>query len=248
MKLNKFLIAMVYYERPKVLLNALNSILDIAYPNFEVHLVDDGSINKAEPVVREVCSSIIDKFKFDYIENTVEDKKKQGGSIHGKYLTEAIRQSDADHVIVLCDDDAIYPDFLTRLNILINKPENQDKHYFYHNIVLYDCLTESYKKGVERNDMNYFTNQWKVPINCSGRVDGSQVTYNRKRFVEDGIVYPSPQTSGLDSESFKQMYNAWGLATYSKLISQVKSNNADNLVWKDMDPNKDVIYRTKDMN
>jgi hypothetical protein len=43
------------------------------------------------------------------------------------------------------------------------------------------------------------------------------------------------------------MYNAWGLATYSKLISQVKSNNADNLVWKDMDPNKDVIYKTKDM-
>ena len=67
MKMNKFLIAIVYYERPKVLLNALNSILDISYPEFEVHLIDDGSVNRAEPIVREVCSSIIDKFKFDYI-------------------------------------------------------------------------------------------------------------------------------------------------------------------------------------
>lgn len=239
---------MVYYERPKVILNALNSILDISYPNFEVHIVDDGSVNRAEPIVREVCSSIIDKFKFTYIDNTVEDKKKQGGSVHGRFLTEAVRQSDADHVIVLCDDDAIFPHFLTKLNSLINKPENIDKYYFYHNIVLYDCLTESYKKGVERMDFSYFTNQWKAPINCSGRVDGSQVTYNRKKFVDDGIIYPAPQTSGLDAESFKQMADKWGLATYSGLVSQVKSNNADNLVWKDRNPNKDVIYRTKDMN
>ena len=73
------------------------------------------------------------------------------------------------------------------------------------------------------------------------------MTYNRKRFVEDGIIYPSPQTSGLDSSSFIQMFDKWGLAEYSKLISQVKSNNEDNLVWKDMDENKDVIYQTKDM-
>ena len=248
MKLNKFLIAMVYYERPKVLINALKSILDISYPEFEVHLIDDGSTNRAEPIVREVCSSIIDKFKFSYIDNTIEQKKEQGGSLHGQYLTDAIKESDADHVIVLCDDDAIYPHFLTKLNLLINKPENKDKNYFYHNIVLYDCLREPYTNGVERGDLSYFTNQWKVPIHCSGRVDGSQVTYNRKRFVEDGIIYPSPQTSGLDSSSFIQMFDKWGLAEYSKLISQVKSNNEDNLVWKDMDKNKDVIYKTKDMN
>ena len=77
MKINKFLIAIVYYERPKVILNALKSILDIAYPEFEVHLIDDGSKNKAEPIVRDVCSSIIDKFKFDYIDNTVEQKRNR---------------------------------------------------------------------------------------------------------------------------------------------------------------------------
>ena len=244
MKLNKFLIAMVYYERPKMILNALNSILDISYPEFEVHLIDDGSVNKAEPIVREVCSSIIDKFKFTYIDNSIEQKKSQGGSVHGKYLTDAIKGSESDHVIILCDDDAIYPNFLTKLNILINKSENQDKNYFYHNIVLYDGLKEPYTIGVDRGNLSYFTNQWKVPIHCSGKVDGSQVTYNRKRFVEDGITYPSPQTSGLDSSSFNQMFGKWGLAEYSGLISQVKSNNDDNLIWKD---NTDKMFITKDM-
>ena len=245
MKINKFLIAIVYYERPKVILNALKSILDIAYPEFGVHLIDDGSKNKAEPIVRDVCSSIIDKFKFDYIDNTVEQKKEQGGSLHGKYLTEAIRQSDADHVIVLCDDDAIYPHFLTKLNVFLNKEQNKDKNYFYHNMVLYDGLTESYLAGAERKDLSYFTNQWKTPINCVCRVDGSQVTFNRKRFVEDGIFYPHPQTSGLDAASFKLMFDKWGAAEYSGLISQVKSNNEDNLVYEDR---TEKMFITNDMN
>jgi len=244
MKLNKFLIAMVYYERPKVLLNALKSILDISYPEFEVHLIDDGSDNRAEPIVRDVCSSIIDKFKFSYIENTVEQKKDQGGSIHGKYLTESIKESDADHVIVLCDDDAIYPHFLTKLNVFLNKDENKDKNYFYHNIVLYNGLKESYLVGVERNDLSYFTNEWKVPINCVCRVDGSQVTYNRKRFIEDGIFYNHPQTSGLDAGSFHLMFDKWGPAGYSGLISQVKSNNEDNLIYKDR---TEKMFITNDM-
>ena len=244
MKMNKFLIILAYYERPKIVLNSLRSILDIGYPEFEVHFIDDGSTNRGEPVVREVCSSIIDKFKFDYIDHTIEQKKLQGGSVHGLFLNKAINESDADHVIVLCDDDAIYPDFLTKLNIHINKEENKDKNYFYHNMVLYDSLIEPYEDGIERKDFSYFTNQWKTPINCAGKVDSSQVTYSRHAFVEAGLTYPAPQTSGLDMAIYNKMANVWGLCEYSGLISQLKSNNSDNLVWKD---NTDRMFITKDM-
>jgi len=244
MKMNKFLIILAYYERPKVVLNTLKSLLDISYPEFEVHFIDDGSINKGEPVVREICSSIIDKFKFDYIDNTINQKKEQGGSIHGHYLNKAINESDADHVIILCDDDAIFPHFLTKLNILLNKEENKNKNYFYHNMVLYDSLNESYLNGVNRMDFSYFTNTHKTPINCAGKVDSSQVTYSRKSFVDYKLSYPSPQTSGLDMSIFNQMFSVWGPCGYSGLVSQVKSNNQDNLVWKDK---KDNMYITKDM-
>ena len=244
MKMNKFLIILAYYERPTIVLNSLRSILNTSYPDYEVHFIDDGSTNRGEPIVREVCSSIIDKFKFDYIDNTIEQKKSQGGSIHGKYLNKAIYESNADHVIILCDDDAIYPDFLTRLNIHINKEENKDKNYFYHNMVLYNSLIEPYERGVERKDFSYFTNQHKTPINCAGKVDSSQVTYSRDAFVKSEFNYPFPQTSGLDRSIYDKMFVEWGNCHYSGLISQVKSNNDDNLVWKD---NTDKMFITKDM-
>ena len=243
--MNKFLIILAYYERPKIVINALKSILDISYPEFEVHFIDDGSTNRGEPIVREMCSSIIDKFTFHYIDNTIEQKIAQGGSIHGQYLNLAIQQSDADHVIILCDDDAIFPHFLTKLNVFLNKTNNLDKKYFYHNMVLYDSLVEPYEAGIERKDFSYFTNQWKTPINCSGRVDSSQVTYSRHGFVEAELTYPAPQTSGLDMAIYDKMANVWGLCEYSGLISQLKSNNLDNLVWKD---NTDRMFITKDMN
>jgi glycosyltransferase involved in cell wall biosynthesis len=229
MKDKKFLIAVVYYERPKVFLNALNSILNCNYDNFEVHVIDDGSINKAEPIAREVCASIIDKFKFTYINNSIEEKKRQGGSIHGKYLTEAIRQSSSDHVIVLCDDDAIYPNFLKNLNNFLNLPDNINKNYFYHNIVLYDSLKENYIDGVRNNNLTHFTNKHTEPINCNCAVDGSQVTFDREKFVNDDIFYAYPQTKSLDADSFQKMFSKWGPAYYSGLISQVKSWNNDNL-------------------
>jgi glycosyltransferase involved in cell wall biosynthesis len=245
MKMNKFLIILAYYERPKIVLNALNSILDINYPNFEVHFIDDGSTHKGEPIVKEVCNSIIDKFTFHYIDNTLEQKKAQGGSIHGEYLNKAIRESDANHVIILCDDDALYPNFLNNLNDFLNLPENSDKKYFYHNILLYNCLVETYKDGIERGDMSYFTNIWKNPIACAGKVDSTQVTYDRLAFLQNGLLYPSPQTSGLDYAIYNQMFDKWGEAYYSGLISQLKSNNEDNLIHKD---HTEGMWVTKDMN
>lgn len=243
--MNKFLIILAYYDRPIIVKNALKSIMDISYPNFEVHFIDDGSINKGEPIVRDICNPIIDKFTFHYINNTVEQKRIQGGSIHGEYLNLAIKESDADHVIILCDDDAIFPHFLTKLNNFLNKEDNLNKKYFYHNMVLYDSLKEDYKSGVERMDFSYFTNSHKTPINCAGRVDSSQVTYSRKDFIEYGLSYPSPQTSGLDMAIYNKMFSTWGPCEYSGLVSQVKSNNADNLVWKDRTDNMYITYDMK---
>ena len=230
MKMNKFLIILAYYERPTIVLNALNSLLNITYPEFEVHFIDDGSINKGEPIVRDVCSSIIDKFTFHYINNTIEEKKEQKGSIHGQYLNLAIEKSNADHVIILCDDDAIYPDFLNKFNDFLNEEENKNKKYFYHKILLFDSLKEPYTESIKRNNLNLRYNEHNYPMCCRGAVDSSQVTYDRKSFVDDGLSYPSPQTEMLDYFIFQLMYDKWGNAYNTNLISQVKSYNETNLI------------------
>jgi hypothetical protein len=55
------------------------------------------------------------------------------------------------------------------------------------------------------------------------------VVYSRKDFVKDNLLYPFPQTKSLDAYIYQRMFNSWGPAYYSGLISQVKCWNADNL-------------------
>lgn len=245
MKKNKFLILLFYYDRPKIFLNALNSILDIEYENFEVHVIDDGSKFRAEPIVRDVCSSIIDKFKFTYIDDTVDEKKLRGGSNFGKFANDAMLKSDADHVIPLCDDDALYPDFLTNMNDVLNMEENNDKNYFYHHIIIYDSLVETYKDGYNNHNKGYFTNARTHPINCYCSVDSSQVTFSNHAFKSnENVRYAYPKTVNLDADIFQKMFDNWGFAHYSGLISQIKSIGVDNLGNRN---NIDAMYLTKDL-
>jgi glycosyltransferase involved in cell wall biosynthesis len=224
MKTNKFLIILAYYERPKIVLNALNSIMELDYENFEVRFIDDGSINKGEDVVREVCSSIIDKFTFYYINNTAEDKKRQGGSIHGAYMNRAIQESDADYVIVMCDDDALFPDYLTNLDTFYNK--NPDKSWCYSHVKFFNPEVETYRESVEipldRSFNTSSLNHYRDPISPSCRVDGSQVSFSRGAFVDNEIWYPSPQTKDCDRYIFERMIGVLGPCHFSGTYGQYK--------------------------
>lgn len=242
MKQHKFLIILAYYERPNIVLNALDSILEMEYDNYEVHFIDDGSVQRGEPIVREKCASIIDKFTFHYIDNTPEQKNKQGGSIHGKYLNIAIQESDADYVMILCDDDALHPSFFKEFNDFINQEGQSVKPYYYNHTIIYDCLVESWKMGLERGNKNHFTNRHTEPISPRNRIDSSQVIYSRTKFLENGLSYPFPQTKDLDASIYGQMVHHWGLCYFTGLISQIKSHNGLNLGNR----HNDNLWNTKD--
>lgn len=224
MKMNKFLIILAYYERPKIVLNALNSINELNYENFEVRFIDDGSINRGEEVVKEICSSIIDKFTFYYINNTVNDKIMQGGSIHGSYMNLAIKESDADCVIVMCDDDALFPDYLTNLNKFYN--DNPDKSWCYSHVKFFNPEIETYRESVEEPLDKRFRaaslNHHREPIVPSCTVDGSQVSFRRSAFVDNNIWYPFPQTKDCDRYIFERMIVPLGLCHFSGFYGQYK--------------------------
>ena len=223
MKTNKFLIVLAYYERPEMVVNALESINELDYSNFEVAFIDDGSTKKGEPVVREVCKSIIDKFKFTYIDNTIDDKYKQGGSIHGKYMNEAILASDADIVIILCDDDALVSDYLTNLNNFFNTHDNL---WCYSHVNFYNPEIESFRcsrpkptlTGLNTDTLNTHINM----IVPSCKVDGSQVAIKREAFIKYNVWYPYPQTKDCDRFIFESFINYLGLCPFSGCIGQHK--------------------------
>ncbi len=221
--MNKFLIILAYYERPEMVTNALKSINELDYHNFEVAFIDDGSVRKGEGVVREVCPSIINKFKFTYINNSVEDKHRMGGSIHGKYMNKAILNSDADVVIILCDDDALVFDYLTNLNIFFN---NNNNLWCYSHVNFYNPEIESYKESRSTpHDINLNThtlNNYIEPIIPSCKIDGSQVAIKREAFVKYDIRYPYPQTKDCDRYIFERFINYLGLCPFSGCVGQHK--------------------------
>ena len=113
----KFLILLFYYNRPKMVLNALTSINKLSYKNIEIAFIDDGSDHPGEPVAREhLKPSILKKVKFYNTNDTIKQKIDRGGSEFGKLANEAVKNSDADIVLMLCDDDALFSDYLDYLN------------------------------------------------------------------------------------------------------------------------------------
>jgi len=215
----KFLIILVYFQRPKIVLNALNSIKQLKYSNWELAFIDDGSNNESlgEPIVREVLKENLDKIKFYYSNDTIEQKIKQGGSRHGEYMNKAIIESDSDVVIVLCDDDALISDYLNNLNdYFIN---NLDKNYCYSHVIVFN---PDYENPFEKEKTDHWVN--KVgDINPVCNVDSTQVAYRSKCFKEDGLRYPFPQTKNLDAEMFKKLFERYGVCSYTGFNSQYKA-------------------------
>lgn len=52
-------------------------------------------------------------------EDSKENKLRRGGSMFGKYANIAMETIDSDIIIMLCDDDALIPDYLFNLNVFI---------------------------------------------------------------------------------------------------------------------------------
>lgn len=235
--MNKFLIILAYYDRPEIVLNALDSINKLDYDNFEVCFLDDGSQRKGEPIVREYCKEIIDKFEFIYIDNTPEQKKAQGGSLHGHYMNETIKNSDADIVVILCDDDALVSNYLSKLNDFYSHMEivQSNLMWAYCHINYYNPSQENY---LESNNQlpdfasNWAThNMWVSEINPVNKLDSSQITFRRRAYVDGNIWYPSPQTKSLDAAIFTQMYKKWGPCYFTNVVGQYKGWFKEQIGW-----------------
>lgn len=215
----RILICLVYFERPEIVRIALQSIRDIKYANFQFFIIDDGSQTK--PGIHDIALEVLGEDLYAttgiYITgDTPEKKKEQGGSRHGYFLNQVISSSVSDLTIVLCDDDAIIPDYLSNLDQWFR--DNQDKKYGYSHVRIFDPTRES-PFGIEKRP--HWTNLTETihPVN---RVDSSQVVFRTECFKKGGLRYPSPQTKNLDSALFQQLFDAYGPCPYMGFDGQYK--------------------------
>lgn len=212
----KYELLIPYYKRPKIVLNALESIAKIDYDNWHLTFIDDSG----DDSFREAFFNYgldKDKIKYTAIMMSDDEKIKIGGSIYGKYLNNAIQETNADVIIVICDDDAIFSNYLSNLNKFY--ADNPNKVWCYSNIKFFNPETEHYSLAQRQNNP---LNAHVDPIAPSCVVDNSQVSFKKKALVEKNLWYPYPYTKDLDSVIFGKIFAHWGPCPFANCYSQYK--------------------------
>jgi hypothetical protein len=228
----KFLILLFYYERPDLLKNAISSVKASMYDNWDLCVIDDGTKFSAFNIINECFSRderILHKITYVQTFDGEEQKKARGGSQFGEYANSAIRTSDADIVLMLCDDDLLKPDYMKQLNEFY--VSNPNVKYSYSHLDFYDptlglpgennSVSDEYTKFLIRNTQ---------AINPVRRVDSSQVSWRRKKWMDDEILFPCPRTSNLDEVIYGHMYVAWGECVFNGIIAQWKGIHDGQLI------------------
>lgn len=225
----KFLILLFYYNRPKMVRNALRSIKELDYDNFEIAFIDDGSAEekRLDLVVPEFLYHLpAGALKHYYISDTPDDKIRQGGSRFGLFANEAILKSDADIIVPLCDDDALIKDSLGNLNNWFQ--ENPSEMYCYSHVRIFNAEEESPFYIGKRP---HWTNRTeRIQPSCA--VDSSQVVF-RKECFEDGVGYDFPRTKDLDADLFTKLFVKYGYCPYTGFDTQYKNYSPSQLGNRD---------------
>lgn len=221
----KFELIIAYYKRPLIVKNALDSILNLKYDNWHLTFIDDsGNTDFKETFLNYGFEE--NKIKYIPILMSDSDKITQGGSIFGKFINEAIKTSDSDVIILICDDDALNSNYLNVLNEYYQK--NDEINWCYSHVKLYNPEVENYleadKKPTDYDwSLNFSNlNAHTEPIFPFCNLDSSQVTFKRTALVENNIWYAYPLTKNLDADIFNKMSIKFGKCSFCGCYGQYK--------------------------
>lgn len=213
----KILILLFYYNRPRIVRGALQSIQESTYKNWELAFIDDASDSPGEPIVREMFSDEeLSKTKFYWTEDK-ETKLERGISIYGSVANRAIMETDSDLGIMLCDDDRLYPDYLGNLDKYFS--ENPDRVYDYSHVIPFNPSILDYHQA-QPSPCNLNRTE---EINPFCQVDASQVAWRLACNKEGEVWFPSPQTINLDAALYAKLVKQYGPCRYTGFIAQYKA-------------------------
>lgn len=228
----KVLLLVPYYNRPKLLRAAMESVRSSNDPpEWEMLFVDDGSPIPGEPIVREALGELQHRVTFTNTDARLEDKLSLGIQI-GKIGNAYIAESDADIAVTLCDDDQLMSDYLRELEKFYEN--NPNIVWSYSHIGIWNPVEgEKSLENVSETSYNRFVD----PINPKNLLDASQVSYRMKvfregvRFLESSQIPGMPWAANPDADIFEQIYSKYGQAVFNGLLSQWKGIHEHQLVW-----------------
>jgi glycosyltransferase involved in cell wall biosynthesis len=221
--MKKILILLAYYNRPKIVQNALYSILlaNKYYKNWELAFLDDGSPIEGRPIVEFVLGDHLEKVKFYILNISIEEKISQGSRL-GELANLAIQESDAEICFLLCDDDALHPFFLSNLNIYFHC--NLNINHCFSKLIAFDPSKETFldhlgdvaSAGWHYNDPNKGPGCW------GGILDGSQIAWRAKCNKVSGCWFKSPGSHSQDAYFQKELCGKCGFTYPTGFVGQFK--------------------------
>lgn len=206
----KILILLFYYNRPKMVVEALQSIKDSTYTNWELCFIDDASMFPGEGIVRGMFNEEeLAKTTFCNIIDTKIDKLARKGSWIGKVANEHILKTDSDICLFLCDDDRLLPTYMADLDrYYTNCPQIQ---YSY-------CHLNKFGDASGPHHLNHTET-----LDPFCKVDASQVTWRTSCFKDtESVRFPWPKTSCLDADLFGKLCEVYGPCPFNGIIGQEK--------------------------
>jgi glycosyltransferase involved in cell wall biosynthesis len=226
----KFHILLPYYKRPEIVSNALNSIINSDYTNWYLTFIDDSG-NRGFEELFNGYGFREENAEYVPINMSDEEKSKNGGSIFGSFINDAIKRVESDIIIILCDDDALTKNYMKDLNEFYkNNPQTM---WSYCHVLFYNPNEESYENA-SPNDRHphrslEFLNNNRDLIHPRNKVDSSQVTFRRKVFIDYGVQFMSPRTANLDAEVFREAHHHVGDCQFNNIVGQCKASFPDQL-------------------
>ena len=220
----KILILLLYYERPILVRNALNSILraNEHCKNWQLAVIDDGSPTPVGPIVEDILKDYLSQVRF-YNTDVSPSEKLQTGSTVGKTMNQAIAESDCTCALMLCDDDELVADSL--LNITKFFEDHKSAVACYSHIHLYNPAFE--KSEIVNNTLfSKRFNSYVKRINPAGKMDASQVAWRTSVNKIGNIWFPPNKTKNLDEEFYHGLVKKYGRIPFSQIVVQYKSFNS----------------------
>lgn len=225
---------MCYYNRPNLVKHALYSLKSQTYKNWVAIFVDDGSEARAEESIRGLLGEESKKINYINTLMSLDDKNSFGGSIFGLYWTHACIAYQADIAVMLCDDDALLPDYLENLNKWFSN--NPQKNWCYSHYLSYDPYSQNNFHQIKTfgTSPNYIHD-----INPDSLLDASQVAFKIWPFKQLNVEFAFPLTANLDSDIYRKLYPLYGKCTFTGFFSQYKGQQNNRL---EIRQNQENIY------
>lgn len=202
------------YNRSKWLVEAIRSVLNQTYGNYEILVIDDGSEENIANL------SILKNNKIKYFRN-----ENRGVAFSRNY---GIKKAKGKYIAFLDSDDFWVKN---KLEVQVKKLEETEYKWSQHNYYYFDDCT---KKIISKINTYRYHKKYEYLQFCSFKVQTSCFMVERKAVIENECYFDENKTYGEDTEFYLKMMKLYPLQFIDDYLGyfRIRGTNAGKDIGK----------------